>query len=196
MRERRPRGILLAGQRTGTFRVTEPELALLMLLAGHDTTVNLIANGTLALLGAPGQLAALRSDPSLLPNAVEEILRYDCPVNVSPVRVTLEPIELSGVRIPAGEFLFVSVLSANRDARQFEDPGTFDITRKTGGHLGFAHGIHYCLGAPLARLEGRIALGKLFGRFPELRLAAGPETLTYRNSTLMHGPVKLPVDLG
>jgi cytochrome P450 len=171
-------------------------MALLMLLAGHDTTVNLIANGTLALLGAPGQLAALRSDPSLLPNAVEEILRYDCPVNVSPVRVTLEPIELSGVRIPAGEFLFVSVLSANRDARQFEDPGTFDITRKTGGHLGFAHGIHYCLGAPLARLEGRIALGKLFGRFPELRLAAGPETLTYRNSTLMHGPVKLPVDLG
>lgn len=170
-------------------------MALLMLLAGHDTTVNLIANGTLALLRVPEQLAALQSDPSLLPNAVEEILRFDCPVNVSPVRVTLEPIELSGVRIPAGEFLFVSVLSANRDARQFDDPGTFDITRKTGGHLGFAHGIHYCLGAPLARLEGRIALGKLFSRFPDLRLATGPETLTYRNSTLMHGPIELPVSL-
>jgi cytochrome P450 len=86
------------------------------------------------------------------------------------------------------------MLSANRDASQFDDPAKFDITRKTS-HLGFGHGIHYCIGAPLARLEGRVALGKLFGRFPGLRLATDPQTLTYRDSTLMHGPVELPVYL-
>ncbi len=170
-------------------------MALLMLLAGHDTTVNLITNGTLALLRAPQQLAKLRADPSLLPNAVEEILRFDCPVNVSPVRFTLEPVELSGTTIPAGEFLYISVLSANRDERRFSSPDTFDISRDTRGHLGFAHGIHYCLGTPLARMEGHIALGKLFARFPRIRLAADPETLIYRNSTLMHGPTSLPVYL-
>jgi cytochrome P450 len=157
--------------------------------------VNLIANGVLAFLRAPAQLAELRSDPALLPNAVEEILRYDCPVNISPARFTLEPIELSGVLIPAGEALYVSMLSANRDARRFDAPDTFDITRDTGGHLGFGHGIHFCVGAPLARLEGQIALGKLFDRFPHLRLATAPETLTYRGSTLIHGPANLPVYL-
>jgi cytochrome P450 len=170
-------------------------MALLMLLAGHDTTANLIANGVLAFLANPGQLDLLRADPALLPNAVEEILRYDCPVNVSTVRYTLEPIELSGVRIPAGELLYISVLSANRDARQYDAPDTFDISRNTGGHLGLGHGIHYCLGAPLARMEGQIALSQLFERFPGLRLAAAPETLTYRASTLMHGPTTLPVFL-
>jgi cytochrome P450 len=168
-------------------------MALLMLLAGHDTTANLIANGVLAFLSNPGQLDLLRADPALLPNAVEEILRYDCPVNISTVRYTLEPIELSGVRIPAGELLYISVLSANRDARQYDAPDTFDINRSTDGHLGMGHGIHYCLGAPLARMEGQIALGQLFERFPRLRLAAAPETLTYRASTLMHGPTSLPV---
>jgi cytochrome P450 len=171
-------------------------MALLMLLAGHDTTVNLITNGVLAFLGSPDQLALLRADSSLLPNAVEEILRYDCPVNISTTRFTLEPIDLGGIRIPAGEMLLISMLSANRDPRQFSAPGTFDITRETGGHLGFGHGIHYCLGAPLARLEGRVALGKLFHRFPRLRLAVEPATLTYRDSTLMHGPTSLPVHLG
>jgi cytochrome P450 len=171
-------------------------MALLMLLAGHDTTANLIANGTLAFLRSPGQLALLHADPALLPNAVEEILRYDCPINISPERVTVEPVKLpSGVTIPAGELVYLSLLSANRDARQFENPDTFDITRDTAGHLGFLHGIHFCLGAPLARLEGNIALGKLFGRFPRLRLAVPPESLTYRTSTLMHGPTSLPVHL-
>jgi cytochrome P450 len=172
-------------------------MALLMLLAGHDTTVNLITNGTLAFLRSPGQLALLRSDPALLPNAVDEILRYDCPVNVSTERFTLEAVELpSGVTIPAGEKLLISVLSANRDARQFDDLDTFDITRDTAGHLGFGYGIHFCIGAPLARMEGRIALGKIFERFPRLRLAVPPESLTYRDSTLMHGPTSLPVYLG
>jgi cytochrome P450 len=170
-------------------------MALLMVLAGHDTTVNLLTNGTLAFLEHPDQLALLRSDPSLLPNAIEEILRYDCPVNVSPAIVTRESIELSGVLIPAGEILYVSRFSANRDPRQFIDPDRFDITRDTRGHVGFGHGIHFCLGAPLARVEGRIALGKLFERFPKLRLAVEPEELTYRTSTLMHGPKSLPVHL-
>ena len=171
-------------------------MALLMLLAGHDTTVNLIANGTLAFLRSPGQLALLRADPSLLPNAVEEILRYDCPVNISTARFTLEPIELGGVLIPAGQVLYPSMLAANRDPRQFADPDRFDITRDIRGHLGLGHGIHFCLGAPLARLEGSIALGKLFNRFPGLSLAAESDALIYRNSTLMHGPVSMPVRLG
>jgi cytochrome P450 len=171
-------------------------MALLMLLAGHDTTANLIANGTLAFLRSPDQLALLRADPSLLPNAVEEVLRYDCPVNVSTARFTLEPIEISGVLIPAGEILYPSMLSANRDPRQFADPDRFDIRRDNTGHLGLGHGIHFCLGAPLARMEGAIALGRLFDRFPGLSLSAEPDALAYRNSTLMHGPVSLPVRLG
>lgn len=168
-------------------------MTVLMVIAGQDTTVYLIGNGVLAFLRAPGQLARLRSDPSLLPNAIEEIVRYDCPVNISVERFTREPVVLGGVEIPAGELLRPSMLAANRDPRQFANPDAFDITRETGGHLGFGHGIHYCLGAPLARLEGRIALGKLFARFPRLRLAAAPGSLTYRDSTLLHGLVALPV---
>lgn len=171
-------------------------MSLLLLLAGHDTTANLITNGTLAFLRSPGQLALLRVDPALLPNAVEEVLRYDCPVNISPARFTLEPVELpSGAIIPVGEKVYLTILSANRDRFQFENPDVFDITRNTSGHLGFLDGIHFCLGAPLARLEGQIAFGKLFNRFPKLRLAVPPESLTYRDSTLMHGPTSLPVHL-
>jgi len=170
-------------------------MALLMLLAGHNTTAHLIANGVLAFLRAPDQLALVRADPSLLPNAVEEILRYDCPVNISVERFTVEPIEVDGVQIPAGEVLYPSMLAANRDPRPFADPDTFDIRRDAHGHVGFGHGIHFCLGAPLARLEGRIALGRLFDRFPGIRLAAEPGALVYRNSSLIHGPVSLPVHL-
>jgi cytochrome P450 len=166
---------------------------LLMLLAGHDTTVGLIGNGLLALLQAPEQLALLRSDPSLVPNAVEEMLRYDGPVNISTARYTSEPVELAGQPIPAGELLYVSILSANRDPGQFEDPDVFNITRKISGHLGFGHGIHYCLGAPLARLETQVAVRGLLDRFSGLRLAVDPGELRYRRSTLMHAPVTLPV---
>jgi cytochrome P450 len=171
-------------------------MSILILLAGHDTTVNLIANGVLAFLRSPDQLALLRSDPSLLPNAVEEVLRYDCPVNISAARFTLEPIELGGIHIPAGEMLYPSMLAANRDPLRFTAPDRFDITRDVRGHVGFGHGVHFCLGAPLARMEGRIALGRLFDRFPAIRLAAEPGALGYRDSTLIHGPVSLPVRLG
>ncbi|HTU73630.1 MAG TPA: cytochrome P450 [Trebonia sp.] len=170
-------------------------MTVLMVLAGQDTTVNLIGNGVLAFLQAPDQLALVRSDPELLPGAIEEIVRYDCPVNVSAERFTLAPIVLGGVEIPAGELLYPSMLSANRDPRQFARPDAFDITRDTRGHLGFGHGIHYCVGAPLARLEGVIALGMLFARFPGLRLAASPDSLARRDSTLLHGLVELPVYL-
>jgi cytochrome P450 len=170
-------------------------MALLMVLAGQDTTANLLSGGVLALLRAPEQLARLRAEPALLPNAVEELLRFDSPVNVAPDRFTTAPVEVGGVTIPAGEVLRISLTSANRDERQFSDPGTLDVSRDTGGHLGFGHGIHYCLGSPLARLEGIIAFGKLFARFPGLRLAVPPEALTYRESTLLHGLTSLPVRL-
>lgn len=180
----------------GGDQLSEDELvgmASLLVIAGHDTTVNLIANGVLALLRAPEQLAALRADPGLMPGAVEELLRYEGPVHLGTVRYTVAPITVGGVEIPAGEFLAVSLTSANRDRERFEDPGRLDITRQTAGHIAFGHGIHHCLGAPLARLEGTVAIGRLIDRFPRLRLAADPETLTWRFSTLIRGLDKLPV---
>ncbi|SEP32102.1 cytochrome P450 family protein [Amycolatopsis saalfeldensis] len=176
--------------------MSEEELvatAFLLLVAGHETTVNLIANATLALLRAPEQLAKLRADPSLLPGAVEEFLRFDGPINIATLRFTKEPIEVGETTIPAGEFVQVSLLAANRDAERFPDPDQLDVTRPAGGHVAFGHGIHYCVGAPLARLEAEIALGGLLARFPDLRLAVEPEQLRYRNSTLVHGLQELPV---
>jgi cytochrome P450 len=177
-------------------RLTQAELvsmSLLLLIAGHDTTVNLIGNGVLALLREPEQLTALRADPSLVPNAVEEFLRFNGPVHVATLRYTVEPIELGGVQIPADQFVMVSLLSANRDGQRFDEPDRLDVTRPTAGHVAFGHGIHHCLGAPLARLEAQIALGHLIERFPELRLAADPASLVWRPSTLMRGLQTLPV---
>jgi cytochrome P450 len=176
--------------------LSEEELvatAFLLLVAGHETTVNLIANATLALLRAPEQLAKLRADPSLLPGAVEEFLRFDGPINIATLRFTTEPIEVGETTIPEGEFVQVSLLAANRDAERFPEPDELDVTRPAGGHVAFGHGIHYCVGAPLARLEAEIALGGLLARFPDLRLAVEPEQLRYRNSTLVHGLKELPV---
>jgi cytochrome P450 len=168
-------------------------MAFLLLIAGFETTVNLIANGMLALLRHPGQLALLRSDPSLLPGAIEEILRYDGPINLATLRYTTEPVRAGQPEIPADQLVHVALLAANRDSRRFPDPDTFDITRPTGGHLAFGHGIHHCLGAPLARLEGQIAIGELITRFPDITLDADPRTLRWRPSTLMHGLEFLPV---
>ncbi|TDP97189.1 cytochrome P450 family protein [Labedaea rhizosphaerae] len=180
-------------------RLSEEELvgmAFLLMVAGHETTVNLIGNGVLHLLRNPDQLAALRAHPDLLPGAVEEILRLEGPVNIATIRFSAEPITLGGQEIPAGEFVMVALSSANRDPEKFADPDTLDITRPAGGHMAFGHGIHYCVGAPLARLEGQIALGKLIARFPGLALAAEPEELVWRNSTLMRGLTNLPVRTG
>ncbi|NKQ56541.1 cytochrome P450 [Amycolatopsis sp. K13G38] len=177
-------------------RLSEVELismAFLLLVAGHETTVNLIGNGVLALLRNPGQLAALRADRSLLPGAVEEFLRFEGPINLATIRFTAEPVQIGDVEIPSGEFVMVSLLAANRDEERFADPGKLDITRPAGGHLAFGHGIHYCVGAPLARLEAEIALGGLLDRFGDIALDGEPERLSWRDSTLMRGLQTLPV---
>ncbi|MFI8993602.1 cytochrome P450 [Streptomyces sp. NPDC053542] len=168
-------------------------MAFLLLVAGHETTVGLIANGTLALLSHPDQLAALRGDWGLLDNAVEEMLRYDGPVETSTWRYTAEPVEIGGTVLPAGDTVVVALASAARDAGRFQAADRFDITRDTRGHLAFGHGIHYCLGAPLARMEGRIAVRTLLERCPDLALDADPATLDWRPGILMRGPVRLPV---
>ncbi|HEV8557977.1 MAG TPA: cytochrome P450 [Actinophytocola sp.] len=179
------------GEGLGEFELVS--MAFLLLVAGHETTVNLIANGVLSLLRNPDQLAALRADPALLPGAVEEFLRYESPVNHATLRYTTVPVTLGGVEIPAEEFVLVSLGSANRDGNRFADPDQVDITREAGGHLAFGHGIHFCLGAPLARLEGQIAIGGLLDRFPDLALAVDPAELRWRNSTLLRGLESLPV---
>ncbi|AQZ70081.1 cytochrome [[Actinomadura] parvosata subsp. kistnae] len=166
-------------------------MAFLLLVAGHETTVNLIANSVLALIGAPAQLAALRADPALLPGAVEEFLRFDGPINIATLRFTTEPVRVGDVEIPADEFVFISLLAANRDPARFPDPDRLDVTRPGGGHLAFGHGIHYCVGAPLARLEAQIAIGRLLARFSGIELAA--PVLQWRASTLIRGPHTLPV---
>ncbi|RSN20453.1 cytochrome P450 [Amycolatopsis sp. WAC 01416] len=170
-------------------------MAFLLLVAGFETTVNLIANSVFALLREPGQLAALQADPALLPGAVEEFLRYDGAIHLATIRFTREPVQIGDVEIPAGEFVLVSLLGANRDAAKFEDPHRLDVTRPASGHLAFGHGIHYCVGAPLARLEAEIALRGLLERFPALSLDAAPEALRWRESTLVHGLETLPVRL-
>nr|WP_245573356.1 cytochrome P450 [Amycolatopsis benzoatilytica] len=176
--------------------LTETELvsmAFLLLVAGHETTVNLIGNATFALLRAPEQAEKLRADPSLLPGAVEEFLRFDGPINFATLRYTVEEVEAGGVTIPPGEFVHVSLVSANRDENKFPDPATLDVTRPPGGHLAFGHGIHYCVGAPLARMEAEVAIGALLKRFPKLSLAVPEEELAYRPSSLVHGLLSLPV---
>jgi len=179
-------------------RLSENELlsmAFLLLVAGHETTVNLIASGTLALLLNPGELARLRADPSLLGGAVEELLRYVNPVNNATFRFAGEPVEIDGAAIGPGEVVLVSLSGANRDPSRYAGPDRLDLGRDCGGHVAFGHGIHYCLGAPLARLEAEIAFGALLDRFGEITLAVPPGELRWRPSTLIHGLETLPVRL-
>lgn len=170
-------------------------MAFLLLVAGHETTVNLIGNGMFALLRHPDQFAALRSDPSLLPGAIEEFLRYEGPVNTASLRYTTEPVELGGVVIPEHELVVVALASANRDGAQFINGSQLDITRKAGGNLAFGHGIHYCVGAPLARLEAEIAFSRLFDRFPDIQLGGDPASFRWRPGTVLRGLETLPVRL-
>ena len=170
-------------------------MIFLLLVAGHETTVNLIGTGTLALLQSPGELARLRADSALLPGAVEELLRYTSPVNHATFRFTAEAVEIGGTLIPAREAVLVAIASANRDPDRYLAPDRLDLGRDTGGHLAFGHGIHYCLGAPLARMEGEIAFGELFARFPGMTLAVPAESLRWRPSTLIRGLEALPVRL-
>lgn len=177
-------------------RLSQDELvsmAFLLMLAGHETTVNLVGNGVLALLRNPEQLDLLRSDPGLVPGAVEEFLRYDGPVNLASMRYTTRPTTYGDVTIPEGEFVLVALSSANRDPERFPDGDRLDVTRAPTAHLGFGHGIHYCVGAPLARMEAETALAGLLARFPDLALAEGE--LRYRDSPIVRGLERLPVRL-
>jgi len=179
-------------------RLSENELvsmAFLLLLAGHETTVNLIASGMLALLLNPGQLDRLRADPSQLGRAVEELLRYVSPVNHATFRFAAEPVEIGGARIGQDQPVLVALSSADRDPSRYVAPDRLDLGRDSSGHLAFGHGIHYCLGAPLARLEAEIAFGGLLSRFGSMRLAVPAESLRWRPSTLIHGLETLPVRL-
>ncbi|MFD1832635.1 cytochrome P450 [Streptomyces desertarenae] len=174
-------------------------MAFILLFAGFETTVNLIGNGTYALLRNPGQRRLLQDalaagDTGLLRTAVEELLRYDGPVELATWRFATEPLTIGGQRIGTGEPVLVVLAAADRDPDRFGDPDTLDLTRRDNPHLGYGHGIHYCLGAPLARLEGRTALSSLLGRLPDLRLAADPAELRWRGGLIMRGLRELPVE--
>jgi cytochrome P450 len=170
-------------------------MAFLLLVAGHETTVNLIGNGMLALLRQPDRLAELRADPDLTPRAVEEFLRFNGPVDLATFRHTTESVEIGGTTIPPGEVVLVALTSANRDLDHYPAADDLDLRRDAGGHLAFGFGLHHCLGAPLARLEGEVAFRTLLARFPDLALACAPDELTWRASMLMRGLTRLPVRL-
>jgi len=179
-------------------RLSEEELlgmAMLLLIAGHETTTNLIGNAVLGLLTHPDQLALLRERPELLPAAVEEFLRWDSPVYNAPVRFTTEDVGVAGTVIPAGSVVQLALGSANRDSTRFPDADELRVDRDASGHVAFGHGLHFCLGAQLARIEGEVAIGALLGRFPGLRPAVDPAELLHRRSTLIHGLRTLPVVL-
>ena len=152
-------------------------MVFLLITAGHETTVNLIANGMLALLEHPEQMRLLRDDPALLSSAIEELLRYTAPVSLSAPRWASEDVTLHGQVIRKGEMVRCALLAADTDPQWCSDPEALDILRRENQHLAFGKGIHFCLGAPLARLEGQIAIGTLLRRFPNMRLACDPEHL-------------------
>ncbi|MEU4356824.1 cytochrome P450 family protein [Streptomyces virginiae] len=176
-------------------RLSEDELiamVFLLLAAGYITTVNLISGGIAMLLAHPGQLDLLRSDPDLLASAVEEFLRYDGPVSPGIARFAREDVEIAGVTVPRGATVLIASAIADRDPARFPDPDRLDITRQDNAHLAFGHGVHYCLGAPLARLEGHIAIGTALRRLPGLALAVPPDEIRWRPGGL-RGPLSLPV---
>ena len=168
-------------------------MMLLLLIAGHETSVNLIANGVLALLKNPGALAAVGNDPELLPAAVEEMLRFDGALKTTSRRWVAEAMHFAGEDLRRGDMLVVAVLGANRDPNRFECPHVFDPHRQPSRHLAFGHGIHFCLGAPLARLEAQVAIGALLRELPGIRLQCEPDELTYKHNNMLHGLQILPV---
>lgn len=197
-RRREPRAdlisALVAVEEQGE-KLSEPELVImctLLLIAGHETTVNLIGNGTLALLNHPDALAELRQQPELVGTAIEELLRFDSPVQLT-ARVAREPLTIADQAIDAGTFVLILLGAANRDERQFAQPDELNLSRTPNPHVAFGRGIHFCLGAPLARLEGQIVLQALVQRFPRLRLAGPP---VRRDQVTLRGLKSLPVNAG
>ncbi|MFC9404471.1 cytochrome P450 [[Kitasatospora] papulosa] len=176
-------------------------MAFILLFAGFETTVNLIGNGTYALLRNPSQRERLErslaaGETGLLATGVEELLRYDGPVELATWRYATESVSLGGQDIAAGDPVLVVLAAADRDPDRFQNADTLDLARSDNQHLGYGHGIHYCLGAPLARLEGQVALATLLRRLPDLRLAAEPADLRWRGGLIMRGLRTLPVEFG
>lgn len=191
--------VLVDAVRRGVATRAEALSSLFQLVvAGHDSTSSLIGSGVVALLDHPDQLSLLRGEPRLLPDAVEELLRFTAPVPHATFRVTTAPVELDGVTVPAGQQVLVGLGAANRDPAFVDHPDRLDITRRLGRHLAFGHGPHHCLGAPLARLEAEIAFGRLLTRFPDLRLAVARHDLAWSHGDglVLRGLATLPVVLG
>jgi cytochrome P450 PksS len=187
---------LIAAEQAGDTLDQEELIGMVfvLLLAGHETTVNLIANGTLALLEYPDQFRLLRDNPGHIKTAVEEFLRYTNPVEHGVVRFATEDLPVLGVTIPKGSVVMAMLSSANRDETVFKDPDKLDVTRDPNRHLAFGVGMHYCLGAPLARMEGAIAINALLARFPNLQLAIPPTAVRWRPSVAnFRGLIELPV---
>jgi len=188
---------LIEAEKAGD-KLSEDELlamVFLLLIAGHETTVNLIGSGTLALLEHADEMEKLRRDPSLIKPAVEELLRYTAPVFMTTERYARENVTIHGVTIPRGEMTLGVIGSANRDEKVFENPDSLDITREPNKHLSFGQGVHFCLGAPLARVEAQIAVNTLLRRMPELRLRVSPDSLRWRPSMILRLLDALPVAL-
>ena len=186
-------GLLAARDESGQLSHDELlSLVFLLLIAGSETTANLIGNGLLALLHHPAQLAALRADPALLGDAIEEFLRFDGPLKIAPAfRFATADIEVAGTVIPAGETVVLFLSAANRDPARFPEPEVLDIGRDSAGHLGFGHGLHFCLGAPLARIEAQAGFTTLLTRFGNL--AIGPGGPVWRRSFQLHILAAMPI---
>jgi cytochrome P450 PksS len=170
-------------------------MVFLLLIAGHETTVNLIGNGMLALFEHPEAMNRLRDDPLIIKLAVEELLRYTSPVLMSTERYARVDVTIHGVTIPRGEMTLGVIGSANRDEAVFDNPDELDITREPNRHLSFGQGIHFCLGAPLARLEAEIAINTLFRRIPDVSLSVAPDSLRWRPSMILRGLESLPISV-
>lgn len=186
----------LIAVRDGSDRLSEDELvslAVLLLVAGHETTTNFLGNALLALLQHPAELERLRSAPESVPAALDELLRYGSPVSTATFRYTAQAVKLGGTEVPAGVPVLVALGAANRDPERFPSPDRLDLDRDASGHLGFGHGIHRCVGAPLARIEAGIALCAILTRFPGIRLAVPSVQLTWRETRLVRGLTSLPV---
>jgi cytochrome P450 len=178
-------------------KLNEEELVamiVLLLIAGYETTVNLIGDGALALIQNPKQRELFEQNPALTESAIEELLRYTSPLDLSSQRFAREDLKIDSVAIRQGDLVIAVLGSANHDESQFRNPDTLDLTREPNRHVAFGQGAHFCLGAPLARMEGQIALRTLFRRFPNLRLGQEPETLRWRKSLIVRGLVELPVE--
>ncbi|MEU9410114.1 cytochrome P450 [Streptomyces sp. NPDC048281] len=186
----------LISARDGDDQLSEEELlslGVLLLVAGHETTTNFLGNAVLALLQHPSELQRLLQHPAEIASSLDELLRYDSPVSMATFRFTTEAVTLGGIEIPADNPVLVSIGAANRDPARWPEPSDLDLDRNAAGHLSFGHGIHRCIGAPLAKAEADIALQKLLSRFPDMQLAVPVEQLTWRRTRLVRGLAALPV---